>query len=190
MAYFPMMINIEGKPVLVIGGHTEGLKKINVLKDFGAVVTLVAEDAFDEAAELADVYYKRAFEDSDVLDSNYALIVSAVNNRELDKRIYELATKKSIPVNVVDDIELCTFIFPAVVKQDDVVVAVSSSGKSPFVVKHIKKLIQDILPKNIGAINEHMGEYRKKVKLEFSDQKQRREALKEEFERCIKDDQV
>ena len=185
MAYFPMMINIEGKPVLVIGGNAEGLKKIQVLKDFGAVVTLVALEAFDEAVKLADVFYHRGFQNSDITESDFALVVSAVNDRELDKRIYEMAQEKSIPINVVDDIELCTFIFPAIVKEDDVVVAVSSSGKSPFVVKHIKKLIQGILPHNIGEINNHMGEYRKKVKLQFSDQKQRREALKKEFDSVI-----
>lgn len=185
MAYFPMMINIQGKHVLVVGGNTEGLKKIQVLKDFGAIVTLVALEAFDEAVELADVFYHRGFQDSDITESDYSLIVSAVNDRELDKRIYELATEKSIPINVVDDIELCTFIFPAIIKEDDVVVAVSSSGKSPFVVKHIKKLIQSFLPSNIGDINNHMGEYRKKVKTQFPEQKQRREALRQEFERCI-----
>lgn len=190
MAYFPMMINIEGKPVLVVGGNTEGLKKIKVLKNFGAKVTLVAQEAFDEAVGLADVFYNRGFDDSDITASDYALIVSAVNDRVLDKRIYELAQEKFIPINVVDDIELCTFIFPAIVKEEDVVVAVSSSGKSPIVVKHIKKLIQDILPENIGEINNHMGEYRKKVKLQFSDQKQRREALKQEFDRCIDSGQV
>ncbi|SDB14246.1 precorrin-2 dehydrogenase / sirohydrochlorin ferrochelatase [Pseudobutyrivibrio sp. YE44] len=185
MAYFPMMINIESKPVLVIGGNAEGLKKIKVLKDFGAEVTLIALEAFLEAKELADKYYEKCFEDIDINESDFALIVSAVNDRELDKRIYELAQEKSIPINVVDDVELCTFIFPAIVQEEDVVVAVSSGGKSPFVAKHIKKLIQDILPKNIGEINNHMGEYRQKVKQQSSNQKQRREALKQEFDRCI-----
>lgn len=186
MAYFPMMINIKDKPVLVVGGNTEGLKKLQVLKDFGAVITLIALEAFPESQGLADKYYEKSFENIDIEESNFALIVSAVNDRELDKRIYELAQKRSIPINVVDDIELCTFIFPAIIKEEDVVVAVSSSGKSPFVVKYIKKLIQDILPSNIGEINNHMGEYRQKVKLQFSEQKQRREALKQEFERYIK----
>ena len=185
MAYFPMMINIEGKHVLVVGGHSEGLTKIKVLKEFGAVVTLVALDAFSEASELADVFFNREFDISDIVGSEYELVVAATSDSELNKRIYKLAKKQNVAVNVVDNIDCCTFIFPAIVKDEDVVVAVSSSGKSPFVVKHIKKLIQGILPENIGEINNHMGEYRRKVKLQFSDQKQRREALKQEFDNYI-----
>lgn len=186
MAYFPAMINLERKPVLVVGGNSEGLKKIRILKDFGAVITLIAQEAFFESVELSEVYHQKKFEDSDFERDDYALIVAATNDRDVNNRIYELANDKRILINVVDDIELCTFIFPAIVRDEDVVCAVSSSGKSPYVAKHLKDLIQNMLPKNIGAINNQMGLVRKKVKAEIPDISERKKILLEEFNSLIK----
>ena len=186
MAYFPMMINIENKNVLVVGGNKEGLKKIQVLKEFGAIVTLVAKEAFHESIALADIYHKKEFEITDVDQSKFELIVVATNDEELDKRIYELATERAIPVNVVDNVEYCSFIFPAIIKKKDVVCAVSSSGKSPLVAKYLKKLIKSVLPDNIAGINEQMGEYRSIIKKDIVDIAKRKALLKEKFDDLIR----
>ena len=82
----------------------------------------------------------------------------------------------------MDDEELCSFIFPAIIKDKDVVVGVSSSGKSPYVAQHIKALIKDALPENIGEINDRMGEYRAYAKKEISDTEKRREFLRKKLD--------
>ena len=61
MSYFPMMVNLEGARVLVIGGGEEGRKKVEILSIFGAKITLIATDAQEEAVRLADRYLKREF---------------------------------------------------------------------------------------------------------------------------------
>ena len=189
MSYFPMMIDLTDKPVLVIGAGEEGTKKVEVLYDFGCKITLIAKEATKEAVEKSGKYIKREFEDSDITE-DYCMIVSATNDRELNKHISELAYKNRIPVNVVDDTELCSFIFPAVIKDRDVVVSVSSGGKSPYVAQHIKAIVQDNMPKDIGFINDKMGEYRQSAKREISDVRERRKYLRERLNELLEKDKT
>ena len=185
MSYFPMMVELDNKKVLVIGSGEEGRKKTQILHEFGAVITLISKDALKEAVEMASVFEEREFRDTDI-DEQYELIVAATDDRELNKRISTLAKKNKIPVNVVDDTELCTFIFPAIVKDRDVVCAVSSGGKSPYITQHIKSLLLSILPGNIGIINDRMGEYRKQAKSEIADTAERRRFLRKKLDEELK----
>lgn len=89
---------------------------------------------------------------------------------------------KTIPVNIVDDEKLCSFIFPAIVKYKDVVCAVSSGGKSPYITQYIKALLNKVLPEGIGEINDRMGEYRKHAKSEIADVTERRRFLRKRLD--------
>ena len=80
---------------------------------------------------------------------------------------------------MVDDEPLCSFTFPAVIREGDVVVSVSSGGKSPLVTQYVKKRIKETLPPDIGYINDEMGRLRKKTRDSVADQKERREIYKE-----------
>jgi siroheme synthase-like protein len=179
-----MMIDLEKKPVLVIGGGHEGTQKIKVLKSFGSIITLISIEASEEAVSNADEFIQRPFEDNDI-DDRYTLIVAATGDILVDERISILAKGKKIPVNVVDKTELCTFIFPAIVKDRDVVIGVSSGGKSPYLVQFIKKLILSHIPDDIGVINDKMGEYRSFAKEKFANVEERRKFLKEKLEDMI-----
>lgn len=185
MSYFPMMIDLEKKEVLVIGGGNEGLKKVKILRDFGTVITLVALEAGQEAVGMADRYIDRAFSDEDISGKKYALIIAATDDKALNERISVLASSEHIPVNVVDDIELSTFIFPAIIKERDVVCAVSSSGKSPYVAQYVKKLMGDVMPPAIGKINDRMGEYRLEAKKKYDTSEERRVFLREKLEEML-----
>ena len=187
MAFFPMMVSTENQNVIVIGGGEEGLKKIRILRSFGALITLVAPDALPEAIQLSNVFHKKKFSSEDLEVQDYMLVVSATNDREVNSLVSSLAKAKRIPVNVVDDTELCTFIFPAIIKENDLVCAVSSAGKSPYVAQYVKGLIQECLPPQIGMINDQIGEYRESVKNEISDVVKRREALKNKLDSLIED---
>ena len=181
MSYFPMMVDLDKKKVLIVGGGNEGTQKINVLKSFGCLITLISIEASKEAVACVDEYIQRPFEDNDI-DEKYTLIVAATGDLNTDERISIMAKEKKIPVNVVDKTELCTFIFPAIVKDRDVVIGVSSGGKSPYLVQYIKHLILSHLPKNIGEINDKMGDYRTFAKKNISDVKERRRFLKEKLD--------
>ncbi len=179
MSYFPMMVDLEGKKVLVVGGGKEGELKVQVLHDFNAIITLISIDATDKAKSMAHTLQQREFLDSDVDAEDYTLIVASTDDRQVNARISRLAKERKIPVNIVDDVELCTFIFPAIVKDGDVVCAVSSGGKSPYLVRHIKGLLKSVLPDNVGEINDEMGRIREKARKEIPDTVQRRVYLRE-----------
>ncbi|MCR4837805.1 MAG: NAD(P)-dependent oxidoreductase [Eubacterium sp.] len=83
MAFFPMMVSTENQNVIVIGGGEEGLKKIRILRSFGALITLVAPDALPEAIQLSNVFHKKKFSSEDLEVQDYMLVVSATNDREV-----------------------------------------------------------------------------------------------------------
>ena len=179
MAYFPMMTDLSGAETLVIGGGEEGTKKVRVLKDFGARVTLIAPEAREEAVREADRYARRGFETADLDAAEWKLVVAATENRELNRRISEGARERRIPVNVVDDPELCSFIFPAVIRDRNVICSISSGGKSPYVAQLVKEKVRGCWPEGIGRINDRMGEYREQAKREYADREERRRFLRE-----------
>lgn len=185
MAFFPLMTDLSGKDVLVIGAGGEGTKKVRVLKDFGARVTLVAPEALEEAVREADRYERRGFEDADLDRTEWTLAVAATNDRELNRRISEDARKRRIPVNVVDDPELCSFIFPALIRDGDVVCSVSSGGKSPYVAQLVKERVRNCWPEGIGRINDRMGAYREQAKREYADRDDRRRFLRKKLEELL-----
>lgn len=181
MAFFPMMVDLTGKPVLVVGGGEEGRKKTEILRQFGAGITWVAPDIPEDLYGLAQECLCRRFETQDLDRWEYVLVVAATNDRELNREIFRLAGERHIPVNVVDDVELCTFIFPAVIVERDVVCAVSSGGKSPYIAQHIKVLIRQVLPEGIGEINDRMGEYRQQARRDMADARERRAFLRKKL---------
>ena len=185
MGYFPMMVDMNDKSVLVVGGGEEGVKKIRILRAFGAHITLIDKNAGGEAIAESDEYIEGPFSD-EVMDKNeYEMVVASTDDRDLNRHISDLAKERRIPVNVVDDVELCTFIFPAIYQKKDVVCAVSSGGKSPYVAQYVRDRISNVLPDDIGEINEKMGEFRKQARERFADSSDRRRFLKEKFNELI-----
>lgn len=186
MAYFPMMIELNDRPVLVVGGGEEGTKKVQILQSFGARITLIAEDASEEAKRLSEHFIEGSFLEADIDRENFTLVVASTDDRNLNSRISSLAKGRRIPVNVVDDVELCTFIFPAVLKERDVVCAVSSGGKSPYVAQYVRDRLRESLPEDIGEINDKMGELRIRAKEDYPEAKDRRRFLKDKFNELMK----
>lgn len=184
MSYFPMMVDLAGRKVLVIGGGKEGSKKINILHEFGCRITLISRKAEPEAVKFSDVFINRDFEDSDI-NEDYAIIVAATDDAELNERIFNLAYDNKIPVNIVDNAMLCTFIFPAIIKDEDVVISVSSGGNSPYIAQYIKNIIRGVLPQNIGKINKYMGELRIQAKRDIPDREERNRFLKSKLKEAL-----
>ena len=136
MAYFPLFINIKNKPCLVAGGGKVAMRKARVLLDFGAQVFVIApviEKGIKRMKEITVMEREFLLEDID----DKTLVVAATDDAAENHRIAELCKERGILVNAVDRIEDCSFIFPAYVKQKDVVAAFSSSGKSPVLTQYL-----------------------------------------------------
>ena len=187
MAYFPIMVDLCGKRVLIVGGGETAARKAAQLQDFGAEIIVVAKElkaAFPKEASII----VRSFQSSDIEDndSDIFLVIAATDDREVNQEVSGLSKKYRIPVNVVDDEPLCSFTFPAVLRDRDVVVSVSSGGKSPLVTQYVKNKIGEALPEHIGEINDEMGKLRKRIRASVPGQKERKQIYKEELERLLK----
>ena len=78
-------------------------------------------------------------------------------------------------MNVVDDKEKCSFYFPSLVKQKDIVAGFSSGGNSPALIKELRRELQGQIPEYFGELNERLGQIRPQVKKAFSTEQQRKQ---------------
>jgi len=176
MSYFPFFIDLEKKTVLVVGGGNTALRKTKILLSFGANVKAVSPEFIPEFCSIAEnsdniTLINRQFIPQDI--DGIFVAVSATDNHDANKTVSILCQEKNIPVNVVDDISLCTFIFPSVIKEDDVVIGISSSGKSPVLTQYLNNSIKDILPSSLGEINSKMGHIREDVINKYPESKRK-----------------
>ena len=190
MSYFPIYMNIKNEDkVLLIGGGKVALQKLKVLIDNQINIHLVAEQV-----DLSIYEYLSGYENSEtavemelaeyreeLLSDAYSFVIAATNDRELNSRIAAASKERNIPVNVVDDPELSTFIFPSIIKRGDLVIGISSSGKAPAVTQYYKERFAQQLPDNIEEILESVGEYRNQIKNDVRDHKKRAAMIRERF---------
>ncbi|MDR2213698.1 MAG: bifunctional precorrin-2 dehydrogenase/sirohydrochlorin ferrochelatase, partial [Pseudomonadales bacterium] len=134
MELLPVSLRIAGSWVLVVGGGAVARRKAQVLLRAGARVRLVAPRVDDELRALLQTprheVLERQFQDNDLCD--VALVVAATDDQTLNERLHALARAQRLPVNVVDQPALCTFIFPSIIERAPLTVAVTSGGAAPL----------------------------------------------------------
>lgn len=166
MACFPLMIELEGKRGLIIGGGKIALHKIKVLLPFGVSLTVVSEGFCDGLLKLAEenaakvTLIHRSFEETDIESEDVCFVVAATDDEKLQSLVSKMCRDRHIPINVVDVKEKSSFYFPAIAKQEDLVVAVSTGGNSPVAAGYIKDKISEELPAYYGKLVEKLGMYR------------------------------
>lgn len=188
MAYFPFYIDIEKKDILVVGGGAVALRKVEKLLPFNPVITVVSPEICNEIVKLGVKTVKRVFADSD-LDGMFC-VISATNNSQVNEHIYRLCSAKNIPVNTVDDKERCTFIFPALVKENGITAGITTSGKSPVYAKYVKEQLIHLL-ENINADTvEVLWKYRAAIKASINNEEERKEIFTRLLNMCVEGDLV
>lgn len=184
MAYFPMFVDMTERECLIVGGGNVAYRKVMVMLDFGAKVTVVAEDICDELRKLtiddaADriMFIKRRFERKDC--DGMEMVIAATDDNALNHEIAEYCKAKGIMVNAVDQKADCSFIFPSYIKEKNLVAAFSSGGNSPVLTQYLKGKEQEILTPFLGELNEYMGHIREKVIAEYDTEAERKRVFKE-----------
>ena len=180
MNLFPLFEDITGKTFLLVGGGRIATEKLEKLRMFTDDIIVVAEETVlsteeGPAAGIREVRV-RAFEDDDLDGIDYC--IGATNDRALNRRVSELCRERHIPVNIVDDAELCTFIFPSIVKRGDLVAAVTTAGKSPAFGQYVRKTLEKELPEDTEQILDELFALKTKLKETEPDQKERARQLK------------
>lgn len=163
MAYFPMFIELKDRCCLVAGGGRIALRKVEVLRDFGAKITVTAPSILPEIMEMKDIVcLKKNFEKSDL--EGLELVVAATDDQEENHRISLACREKKIWVNAVDQKEDCSFIFPAYLKEGEVVAAFSSGGQSPVIAQYLKAQMRPYMTSLLGELAEALGDLREELR--------------------------
>ncbi len=154
MRYFPIFVDLDGRDVLIAGGGEKALQKLRLLTKTTARIRVVAEDIAPDVSALERdpplVLEKRRFEASDVAGA--AMVFAASDDPQADAEVAAAARAQGIPVNVVDAPRESTFIMPAIVDRDPVVVAIGTGGAAPILAREIKSKIEAWLPARFGRV--------------------------------------
>ncbi len=176
MDFLPIFINIRDHNCLVVGGGKVAARKVDLLLHAGACITVVAPELDTELLEKLDqgifTYRAETFIPSHL--DNIALVIAATNNLLVNQKISDAAKKLCIPVNVVDNPDLCSFIMPSIIDRSPVLIAVSSSGKSPVLARLLRAHLETIIPEAYGRLATYAANFRERVKQRFSHPEKRR----------------
>lgn len=196
MACFPIYIDIKNKKCLVVGGGAVAARKVKQLIEFGADVTVVAENVCRQVRLLGEQQsvhvFVRSFEEKDV--DGMCIVVAATDDIEVNRKVSSACNSRKIPVNVVDRKELCSFYFPAIIKDEELVVSVSTGGTSPLLASELKERLKDFLlgdrEYNYGRAAVIMGKYREYIKDNVEDETLRRRIYEILLDKALKNDEV
>lgn len=178
---YPIIVRLHGRRVLVVGGGTIALRKVEGLLAAGASITVVSPhfvDGFasfegstppdgevvaDGATSPGDVeLVHRRYAPSDVVDM--WLVVAATDDADVQRQIFDDGEVAGVWVNAVDDPQRCSFILPAVERRGPVIVAVSTQGRSPALAGQLRDYLAERLPADIAEIAERVSDERRSVK--------------------------
>lgn len=176
MDYFPIFLSLKQQPCLVIGGGEVAARKIKLLSKADAQITVIAEKISETVKAMENTHHlillKKTFASDDV--QSYRLVVSATNNHLLNEQVAKICAEKNIPVNVVDNAKLCSFIFPAIIDRSPVIAAVSTGGVSPVLARLLRAKIETVVPAQFGQLAQLAEKFRNKVKQKIVLSSQRR----------------
>ena len=160
--YLAAFLDVRGRPGLVVGGGEVAARRAETLLRSGMHVTIVAPRLCEVLAQWARAgtvaYRAKRFEPADVEDA--AIVVAATDDRAANAAVAEAAKASRIPVNVVDDPSLSTFIVPAMVDRAPILVAISTGGASPALARRLGALIEEAIPEAYGRLAAFAARYR------------------------------
>jgi len=176
MKYFPVFLNISNQYCLVVGAGSIATRKVELLLRANARIRLVAINLCTSMSTLQQQHgfdcSLRKFQESDL--ENVDLVIAASNDQQLNARISSLARSKHIPVNVVDNPDLCSFIMPSIVDRDPVQIAISTGGASPVLARMLRSRLESTIPGAYGELAKLVDGCREKVKQSFPKVEERR----------------
>ncbi len=168
MKPYPVMMNLEGKLVVVVGGGRVALRKIKSLLASGAQVIVISPEVESELKQIAAgepiTWIPEPFRD-ELLDRfpDAVLVFGTTDRRDVNVAIHNAAIKRRIPCNIADVPDLCTFIVPAVITQGDLMIAVSTGGSSPALARRIREDLQKRYGPEYAAMTQLLGDLRKRI---------------------------
>lgn len=176
MRYLPLFFKLDDRACLVVGGGGVAARKASMLRRAGGAVTLVAPeltaDLAEQVAAGAINHCARDFQADDL--DGMSLVIAATDDNAVNAEVSRLAQARALPVNVVDNPELCSFIVPSILDRSPLVVAVSTGGASPVLARQLRTRLETLIPSAYGRLASMVEEFREAAKQRFKDTDERR----------------
>ena len=166
--YYPVMLHVQGKRCVVVGGGEVALRRVRTLMEHGAHVEVVSPDLCPELSQLtatgAIKATPREYRSGDLQGAFVA--VAATADGSTNRQVAEEAAQRGILVNVVDTPKLCSFIIPSGLRRGAVTVAISTGGKSPALARRIRTELEPTFPHEYGLLASMVEEVRSELRQE------------------------
>lgn len=165
MRYFPVNLDVKGRPCLIVGAGTVAARKAVTLLKCGADVTVISPEADPELRQMSKegrlVWIQRGYESSDMQDAFMAFC--AVNDREVSRRAAEDARKYGVLCNIADRPDVSDFTLPAVISKGDFMLSISTGGKSPALSRQLRRLLEEQFGDEYADALKLLGNIREKL---------------------------
>ncbi|MEM8546645.1 MAG: siroheme synthase CysG [Pseudomonadota bacterium] len=189
MNTMPIFATLKNRPVLVVGGGHVALRKIRLLSNAGARITVVAPELCEEVRELVTqgslIHRSSRFCTADL--EGYFLVIAATNVPSVNRDVYEAAEARTILCNSVDDPEHSSFITPAIVDRSPIMIAISSGGAAPVLARMLRERLERWLPPALGRLAQLAKHWRHQVKVTLGSLSERRRFWEALFESPVID---
>ena len=181
MPYFPMFVDLTGQPCLIVGGGAVAARKAEKLRPYSPDLRAIAPEFVSgfEGCTLLRRPYIPGDEDG------MALVIAATDDPDLNHAISAACRSKNIPVNVVDDREYCSFLFPCLVQEGELSIGISTGGASPTAAVWLKQQITDLVPTGFDEILAFLEELRPQIKAKISEESKRSAVFAALFHACV-----
>lgn len=176
MQYFPVFLDANYINAVVIGGGDVAARKIELLLKTTNKITIISPAAASSVERLISeyklAYLEREYSTGDLVGFNLA--IAATDVVEINRNVASEGKALNILMNVVDEPDLCTYITPAIIDRDPMIVAMSSSGKSPVLIRMLREQIEKLMPEHYGRLADFSFKFRDHVKARIDSIKNRR----------------
>jgi len=171
VTFYPVFLNLRGRRAVVIGGGAVAEQKVLGLLSAGAHVTVVSPETTPRLAELAAAggidLRRRPYRSGDLAGA--WLAIAGTDDRAANAQVWAEAEREGVLLNAVDDLDHCSFIAPAIHREGNITVAVSTSGKSPALAARLRQRVARLIGPAEARLCELLGELRPELAARVSD---------------------
>lgn len=178
---FPVFVNLQERPCLMVGGGVVAERKAATLLEYGAKITIISKEI---TAQIEQWHREgrveialRAFCEQDL--EGIFLVFVATNDSEVNRRVSRCCREREILVNVAEHPEQGDFFVPSILKRRDLTVAISTAGKSPAFARRLRKELETIITPEYGEFVDLLGNVRSYLQEQVPDIKRRKQILQE-----------
>ena len=157
----PIFMKLNNEPCLVVGGGNIAFQKIKQLLHAKAQITVVSPEIMNELISLPINIFNRNYVSSDIIGKK--VVIAATDDKIINKLVFEDANKHGVPVNVVDQPDLCSFYMGSVYKDGDLKIAISTNGKCPSFGTYLRDYFNNISHGSWGRSLKELALKREKI---------------------------